>query len=541
MFVCLVVCLIVCLFVCLFVCPLTILVCRYGQPDTISTMLEYGIHIDAENVGWTALHLAALNGHLDIVSILLNKGASSSIRNREGKTALDIAREEGQERIAAIIIETEFQSGVSELPSPPPTPPSAPPIEFFGARGPEGTLGTLEQWRVKLQRDLEEVSNDDSDSTEPSATEGEVEEVTLRWKSFEEEKVELLQQLERSRLKEILRLRAEMERREERVAAGGARAERQTEIIHSQVANLREGVPRAQEAARAREQNLREDITQLSVLLTNCAAEAELVEQLRSHQVEVDMSEQLVLLAGQKREAIEQLVALQARHREELEALKREKYSEVEMCEAMGEREVARTVAKIAVLEQELESVRAEGARRAARHREAMAELGQELEAAERQRVISKKQEDEDQFACPVCLELLVPPLRIFQVSLAAVRCPGALVPWCPVGGRRSEVPNPSYSPVPRGPHPLRELQGEPGPGALPPGGRTRCTMHHAHHTHPCTTAPCTIAPCTIAPLHHCTIAPLHPCTIAPLHHCIIAPLHHCTIPPVPGAPGEEL
>ena len=121
-------------------------------------MLEYGINIDAENVGWTALHLAALNGHLDIVSILLNKGASTAIRNREGKTALDIAREEGQERIAAIILETEFQSGASELPSPPPTPPSAPPIEFFGARGTEGTLGTLEQWRVKLQRDLEEVS-----------------------------------------------------------------------------------------------------------------------------------------------------------------------------------------------------------------------------------------------------------------------------------------------------------------------------------------------------------------------------------------------
>jgi len=503
----------------LFVCPLTILVCRYGQPDTISTMLEYGIHIDAENVGWTALHLAALNGHLDIVSILLNKGASSSIRNREGKTALDIAREEGQERIAAIIIETEFQSGVSELPSPPPTPPSAPPIEFFGARGPEGTLGTLEQWRVKLQRDLEEVSNDDSDSTEPSATEGEVEEVTLRWKSFEEEKVELLQQLERSRLKEILRLRAEMERREERVAAGGARAERQTEIIHSQVANLREGVPRAQEAARAREQNLREDITQLSVLLTNCAAEAELVEQLRSHQVEVDMSEQLVLLAGQKREAIEQLVALQARHREELEALKREKYSEVEMCEAMGEREVARTVAKIAVLEQELESVRAEGARRAARHREAMAELGQELEAAERQRVISKKQEDEDQFACPVCLELLVPPLRIFQCPEGHILCENckenpALVHCPQVGGHAAPCTMPTIPTL----APLHHA----------PLYHAPCTIAPLHH------APLHHAPLHHAPLHHCTIAPLYHCTIATLHHCTIAPLHHCTIAPSP-------
>ena len=49
---------------------------RYGQPDTISTLLEYGIDIDAENQGSTALQLAALNGHLDIMSILLNKGTA---------------------------------------------------------------------------------------------------------------------------------------------------------------------------------------------------------------------------------------------------------------------------------------------------------------------------------------------------------------------------------------------------------------------------------------------------------------------------------
>lgn len=74
-----------------------------------STLLEYGINIDCENEGWTALQLAALNGHVDIVSILLNKGAQSGGVNREGRTALDIARAEGQERIAAIILETEFQ------------------------------------------------------------------------------------------------------------------------------------------------------------------------------------------------------------------------------------------------------------------------------------------------------------------------------------------------------------------------------------------------------------------------------------------------
>ena len=55
---------------------------RYGQPDTISSLLEYGINIDVGNEGWTALQLAVLNGHTDIVSILLNKGANSTLCNR---------------------------------------------------------------------------------------------------------------------------------------------------------------------------------------------------------------------------------------------------------------------------------------------------------------------------------------------------------------------------------------------------------------------------------------------------------------------------
>ena len=385
-------------------------------------MLEYGININAENAGWTALHLAALNGHMDIVSILLNKGASTGVKNREGKTALDIAREEGHERIVAIILETEFQTESPELPSPPPTPPSAPPIEFFGdetSDGSEGAAGgavnTFEQWRIKLQRDLENISNDDSESDRASSVAQEVGEVTLRWKSFEEEKVELLQQLERSRLKEILRLQEELRKREERLGLGRIRAEKQRHLLLAQIENLKEAIPRAQESARQRHQNLKEDITQISVLIDNCRVEAELLDNLRSHQVENDFTGEVV---REKKEVTDQLCLLQARQREELEALKREKYCEVDLGEVAGEREVAKIVAKIQVLEQELEGLEAEKVRKEARHKEMMVDLKVELERAERQRVISKKEEDEDQFACPVCMELLIPPLRIFQVQI---------------------------------------------------------------------------------------------------------------------------
>ena len=278
-----------------------------------------------------------------------------------------------------------------------------------------GMVNTFEQWRIKLQRDLENISNDDSESDRASSVAQEVGEVTLRWKSFEEEKVELLQQLEKSRLKEIVRLQEELKKREERLSLGRIRAEKQRHLLLAQIENLREAIPRAQESARQRHQNLKEDITQISVLIDNCRAEAELLDNLRSHQVENEFTGEVV---REKKEVTDQLCLLQARQREELEALKREKYCEVDLGEVSGEREVAKIVAKIQVLEQELEGLEAEKVRKEARHKEMMVDLRVELERAERQRVISKKEEDEDQFACPVCMELLIPPLRIFQVKI---------------------------------------------------------------------------------------------------------------------------
>ena len=189
-----------------------------------------------------------------------------------------------------------------------------------------GVVNTFEQWRIKLQRDLENISNDDSESDRASSVAQEVGEVTLRWKSFEEEKVELLQQLERSRLKEIVRLQEELRKREERLSLGRIRAEKQRHLILAQIENLKEAIPRAQEAAIQRQQNLKEDITQISVLIDNCRAEAELLDNLRSHQVENEFTGEVV---REKKEVTEQLFLLQARQREELEALKSENSSEV--------------------------------------------------------------------------------------------------------------------------------------------------------------------------------------------------------------------
>jgi len=394
---------------------------RYGQPDTISTLLEYGINIDADNGGWTALHLAALNGHLDIVSILLNKGANSAILNRDGKMALDIAREEEHERIAAIIIETEFQGNNPDLPSPPPTPPTAPPLEFFGATGNTNSADTFDQWKVRLKRDLENISNDDSSSEKTSSICGEAsdsKDIRYSWKSFEEEKLELLQQLEKVRLKEVTRISDEIQKKNTKHQVSMLRMEKQKHLLHAQIDNMRSNIPNAKESGRIKYRTLKEDITQISTLIENSTAETDLIENLKSLQIETDFCE----ATREKKNIVEQLAQVQLLEREQLEAIKREKYHEIDVCETSAERDVAKIEKRIKILEEELESLVKEKAKKEKKHTESIIKLKEDLVKAERQRVIAQKDED-DQFACPVCMELLKPPLRIFQCPEGHILC----------------------------------------------------------------------------------------------------------------------
>ncbi|MFN9902778.1 MAG: hypothetical protein ACK55Z_29150, partial [bacterium] len=61
------------------------------------------------------------------------------------------------------------------MPSPPPTPPSAPPAsELFGDGEAAADGSTFDRWKVQLQHDLEDASNDDitSDSDEGNSNGG---------------------------------------------------------------------------------------------------------------------------------------------------------------------------------------------------------------------------------------------------------------------------------------------------------------------------------------------------------------------------------
>jgi ankyrin repeat protein len=81
-----------------------------GQLDVIRLLLDRGTRVDATPPGshWTAtaLHTAAGQGHVDVVELLLARGADASIRDaRYQSTALGWAAHQGRDGVVALLSE----------------------------------------------------------------------------------------------------------------------------------------------------------------------------------------------------------------------------------------------------------------------------------------------------------------------------------------------------------------------------------------------------------------------------------------------------
>lgn len=83
-----------------------------GRIGTLEHLLDCGADIDGigenENVYptdrlGTALHSAVMYNEKDCVAVLLRRGADRSLEDSEGKTALEIAQEEGRTEIVQLL------------------------------------------------------------------------------------------------------------------------------------------------------------------------------------------------------------------------------------------------------------------------------------------------------------------------------------------------------------------------------------------------------------------------------------------------------
>jgi ankyrin repeat protein len=73
----------------------------HEHPDVIELLLDLGADVNAQNTrsGSTALHQAVKTGNVEIVRMLLVRDVDRSLIDGDGRTALDLAINDGDEDI----------------------------------------------------------------------------------------------------------------------------------------------------------------------------------------------------------------------------------------------------------------------------------------------------------------------------------------------------------------------------------------------------------------------------------------------------------
>ncbi|XP_064489679.1 G patch domain and ankyrin repeat-containing protein 1 homolog isoform X1 [Ornithodoros turicata] len=76
--------------------------------DDIQKCLSSGLDVNvADDFGWTALMCSSCSGAEDAVRFLLNENADDHIKNKQNKTAIDLARERGHMNIVRLLCKSE--------------------------------------------------------------------------------------------------------------------------------------------------------------------------------------------------------------------------------------------------------------------------------------------------------------------------------------------------------------------------------------------------------------------------------------------------
>eukprot|EP00042_Codosiga_hollandica_P054457 m.737121 g.737121 ORF g.737121 m.737121 type:complete len:270 (-) comp58903_c0_seq10:141-950(-) len=83
-----------------------------GHHEILAWFLQQSIDANImEAVCTAALSVATISGHTACVRILLSRGAGITVKNRDGKTAIDLARERGRTAILDLLEEHELLLG----------------------------------------------------------------------------------------------------------------------------------------------------------------------------------------------------------------------------------------------------------------------------------------------------------------------------------------------------------------------------------------------------------------------------------------------
>ena len=87
------------------------LVAMQGNPDDIDLLVRSGARVNAlGDLGFTALHNAAMRGRSEIAQKLLDLGANPSIKNEWGQTAETVALDGGYADLAKLLRRNKYRN-----------------------------------------------------------------------------------------------------------------------------------------------------------------------------------------------------------------------------------------------------------------------------------------------------------------------------------------------------------------------------------------------------------------------------------------------
>lgn len=294
-----------------------------------------------------------------------------------------------------------------------------------GTRGTSDEEESFNEWRSRLKDELERVdmSENGDDELEDEDKIATID-VRITWKTFEEEAKELVNQLERLRMQEVNKVKSQILKAKRELAQRLLKLDKQRHILEAQAQALSDLIPQLEQNCIHATKDEEGVITEIDILAENADKEQKIIESLKNNQMENVYSE----CAAEKSEALERLEALQRREASQLQEERRERQGKIAMLSVHRDREIAVTEEKIAILKENVRKLRQSRQEHRTEHERTLEALNGQLEKAERKSLLHANvtggpEQDEHWFGCPVCLNLLKPPTRIFQCPEGHILC----------------------------------------------------------------------------------------------------------------------
>lgn len=83
-----------------------------GNLDKMKEIVNQNVNAKTDKDGVTPLHIAAQEGHVDIVDYLLSNQADPNIKNKDGETPLHLAAQEGHDKIVRSLLSNQADQNI---------------------------------------------------------------------------------------------------------------------------------------------------------------------------------------------------------------------------------------------------------------------------------------------------------------------------------------------------------------------------------------------------------------------------------------------